>query len=224
MCLNSRPHAFRRDQRLCRDRRPQGRGQCRHHARASAAGQRLARDRQDRACARASALRWHVEPVRLFKIFPPLPPTQPATHQHGAPERVTQLLEAQLAELKSALADMRQDRDRWTAEAADWKRQAQNLLSPPHQSAPLAQPTHPAEIPAVLQPFPRPSTASAGPGAGCGRRGDPMSYPMSLSKWWAKFVTKPHDLLGWFFISAWLCWLWIALPIMSTLPAFAALN
>src|SRR5262249_33287658 len=93
--------------------------------------------------------RWHVEPVELFKIFPPLPPTQPATHQHGVPERVTQLLEAQLAELKSALADMRQDRDRWIAEAADWKRQAQNLLSPPHQSAPLAQPTHPVENPAA---------------------------------------------------------------------------
>src|SRR5262249_56286038 len=74
---------------------------------------------------------------------PPLPPTQPATHQHGAPDRVTQLLEAQLAELKTALADMRQDRDRWIAEAADWKRQAQNLLPPPPRDAlpmQLAQP------------------------------------------------------------------------------------
>src|SRR5262252_8001242 len=126
----------------------------------------------EQSCASVSATRddngrWHVEPAELFKIFPPLPPTQPATHQHGVPERVTQLLEAQLAELKTALADMRQDRDRRIAEAADWKRQAQNLLPAPHQSAPLAQPTHPAEIPAVLQPFPRPSTASAGPGAGC---------------------------------------------------------
>ena len=92
--------------------------------------------------------RWHVEPVELFKIFPPLPPTQPATHQHGVPERVTQLLEAQLAELKSTLADMRQDRDRWIAEAADWKRQAQNLLPAPHQSA-AAQPTRPDETSAV---------------------------------------------------------------------------
>ena len=83
--------------------------------------------------------RWHVEPVELFKIFPPLPPMQSATHQHGASDRVTQLLEAQLSELKSALADMRQDRDRWIAEAADWKRQAQNLLPPPPRDAP---PTH----------------------------------------------------------------------------------
>src|SRR5262245_64628604 len=93
--------------------------------------------------------RWNVEPVELFKIFPPLPPTQPATHQHGVPERVTQLLEAQLAELKNALADMRQDRDRWIAEAADWKRQAQNLLPAPHQSAAPAQPTQPDETSAV---------------------------------------------------------------------------
>src|SRR5262249_44296804 len=92
--------------------------------------------------------RWHVEPVELFKIFPPLPPTQPGTHQHGVPGRVTQLLEAQLAELKNALADMRQDRDRWIAEAADWKRQAQNLLQPPHHSPAAeqaAQPTQPDE-------------------------------------------------------------------------------
>ena len=93
--------------------------------------------------------RWHVEPVELFKVFPPLPPTQPATHQYGVPDRVTQLLEAQLAELKSTLADMRQDRDRWIAEAADWKRQAQNLLPAPHQSAAPAQPTRPDAASAV---------------------------------------------------------------------------
>ena len=106
--------------------------------------------------------RWHVEPVELFKIFPPLPSTQPATHQYGVPERVTQLLEA-LAELKSALADMRQDRDRWIAEAADWKRQAQNLLPSPHQYGAPEQPaqlTQPDEKQAEnlpLEPVPQPS-------------------------------------------------------------------
>ena len=97
--------------------------------------------------------RWHVEPVELFKIFPPLPPTQPATHQHGVPERVTQLLEAQLAELKTALADMRQDRDRWIAEAADWKRQAQNPLPPPPRDAPPTQPAQPDENPVETTGF-----------------------------------------------------------------------
>ena len=97
--------------------------------------------------------RWHVEPVELFKIFPPLPPMQPATHQHGAPDRVTQLLEAQLAELKNALADMRQDRDRWIAEAADWKRQAQNLLPPPPRDALTTQPAQPDENPVETTAF-----------------------------------------------------------------------
>ena len=100
--------------------------------------------------------RWHVEPVELFKIFPPLPPTQPATHQHGVPEPVTQLLEAQLAELKTALADMRQDRDRWIAEAADWKRQAQNLLPPPPRDALPTQPAQPDENPSKPRAFSRP--------------------------------------------------------------------
>ena len=100
--------------------------------------------------------RWHVEPVELFKIFPPLPPTQHATHQHGALDRVTQLLEAQLAELKTALADMRQDRDRWIAEAADWKRQAQNLLPPPPRDALPTQPAQPDENPSKPRAFSRP--------------------------------------------------------------------
>jgi hypothetical protein len=97
--------------------------------------------------------RWHVEPAELFKIFPPLPPAQPATLQHGVPDRVTQLLEAQLAELRSALADMRQDRDRWIAEAADWKRQAQNLLAPPSvRDAPPTQPAQPDQAPDETAP------------------------------------------------------------------------
>jgi hypothetical protein len=94
-----------------------------------------------------------IEPAELFKIFPPLPPAQPATLQHGAPDRVTQLLEAQLVELRSALADMRQDRDRWIAEAAGWKRQAQNLLAPPPvRDAPPTQPAQPDQVPDEAAP------------------------------------------------------------------------
>jgi hypothetical protein len=42
---------------------------------------------------------------------------------------------AMVALLREQLADMRQQRDHWQNEAADWKRQAQNLLPPP-QPAP----------------------------------------------------------------------------------------
>src|SRR5262245_61081403 len=88
--------------------------------------------------------RCRAEPVESFKILPPLPPTQPATHQHGAPEHVTQLLEAQLAELRNILADMRRreedlqrDRDHWRTAFEN----AQRLLpAPALQSAPPAQP------------------------------------------------------------------------------------
>src|SRR3954451_6657395 len=38
-----------------------------------------------------------------------------------------------VALLREQLAEMRQQRDHWQTEAADWKRQAQNLLPPPHQ-------------------------------------------------------------------------------------------
>ena len=93
--------------------------------------------------------RWHVEPVELFKIFPPLPPTQPATHQHGAPDRVTQLLEDQVAELRTMLANMRQretdlqrDRDHWRTAFENTQRL---LPAPAHQDAAGAQPTQPTQ-------------------------------------------------------------------------------
>jgi hypothetical protein len=93
--------------------------------------------------------RWHVEPVELFKIFPPLPPTQPTTHQHGAPDRVTQLLEDQVAELRIMLANMRQreadlqrDRDHWRTAFENTQRL---LPAPAHQDAAGAQPTQPTQ-------------------------------------------------------------------------------
>jgi hypothetical protein len=56
-----------------------------------------------------------------------------------------------VALLREQLADMRQQRDHWQIEAADWKRQAQNLLPPP-QPAPqqaATSETAPATEPAT---------------------------------------------------------------------------
>lgn len=97
---------------------------------------------------RDDAGRWHVEPVELFKIFPPLPPTQPATHQHGAPDRVTQLLEEQVAELRTMLADMRRREDDLQRDRDHWRtafESAQRLLpAPTHQDEAPTQPAQPA--------------------------------------------------------------------------------
>ena len=97
---------------------------------------------------RDDAGRWSVEPAELFKIFPSLPPAQPASHHHAAPDRVTQLLEDQVAELRTMLANMRQreedlqrDRDHWRTAFEN----TQRLLPPSlHQDAAPAQPTQPA--------------------------------------------------------------------------------
>jgi hypothetical protein len=106
---------------------------------------------------RDDAGRWHVEPVELFKIFPPLPPPQPATHQHGAPDRVTQLLEDQLAELRSMLADMRRREDDLQRDRDHWRtafENAQRLLpSPPLQDDAPAQPTQPDQNPVESPPL-----------------------------------------------------------------------
>jgi len=47
---------------------------------------------------------------------------------------------------------------------------------------------------------------------------------MSLSQWWAEFVTKPQHWLFWVWVVGWLLWLTLLLPIMSTLAALAALK
>ena len=97
---------------------------------------------------RDDAGRWHVEPVELFKIFPPLPPTQPPTHQHGAPDRVTQLLEDQVAELRTMLADMRRREDDLQRDRDHWRTAFENtqrlLTAPTHQDEAPAQPPQPA--------------------------------------------------------------------------------
>ena len=46
--------------------------------------------------------RWHIEPVELFKIFPPLPPTQPATRDERHPSRPPRsIIAVQLCELRA---------------------------------------------------------------------------------------------------------------------------
>lgn len=98
---------------------------------------------------RDDAGRWSVEPAELFKIFPPLPSAQPATLQNGAPERVTQLLEDQVAELRSMLADMRRREDDLQRDRDHWRTAFENtqrlLPAPPLQDAAPAQPTQPTQ-------------------------------------------------------------------------------
>jgi hypothetical protein len=67
---------------------------------------------------------WSVEPVELHRVFPPAAAMPKALPQDAQTD-------ALVAELRAQLADMRAQRDAWQAEAADWKRQAQNLLPPP---------------------------------------------------------------------------------------------
>jgi hypothetical protein len=111
---------------------------------------------------RDDAQRWHVEPAELFKIFPPLPPTQPPTHQYGAPDRVTQLLENQVTELRSMLADMRRREDDLQRDRDHWRtafENTQRLLAPPtHQDDAPAQPTQPPLLPPGETPPIQPSS------------------------------------------------------------------
>jgi hypothetical protein len=63
---------------------------------------------------------WSIEPVELFRVFPPLAlPTTPATAQPAQIERdaTTDVLVAELrqviADLRRDQDDLRQERDRW---------------------------------------------------------------------------------------------------------------
>jgi hypothetical protein len=74
---------------------------------------------------------WQIDPAEFHRCFPPLVTggaEQPPLHRDATAD-------AMVALLREQLADMRQQRDHWQNEAADWKRQAQNLLPPP-QPAP----------------------------------------------------------------------------------------
>jgi hypothetical protein len=74
---------------------------------------------------------WQIDPAEFHRTFPPLL----TASAEQPPRQQDATADAMVALLREQLADMRQQRDHWQIEAADWKRQAQNLLPPP-QPAP----------------------------------------------------------------------------------------
>jgi len=74
---------------------------------------------------------WQIDPAEFHRTFPPLV----TAGSEQPPKQQDATADAMVALLREQLADMRQQRDHWQTEAADWKRQAQNLLPPP-QPAP----------------------------------------------------------------------------------------
>lgn len=79
---------------------------------------------------------WQIDPAEFHRIFPPL---KIAT-DHLAPQQRDATTDQLVAELRAVIADLRQDRDHWRTEAADWKAQAQRLLPSPQQQATDPQP------------------------------------------------------------------------------------
>ncbi len=63
---------------------------------------------------------WHVEPVELHRVFPPL--ASPEAMPRNAPADAA--TDALVAELRAVVADLRADRDAWRA-------QAERLALPP---------------------------------------------------------------------------------------------
>lgn len=53
---------------------------------------------------------WHVEAVELHRVFPPVEASSAAVPQHASTD-------ALVAELRAVIADLRQDRDAWRAQA-----------------------------------------------------------------------------------------------------------
>jgi len=77
---------------------------------------------------------WRVEPVELFRVFPPaaLPEGDAAPVPRAAPPDAAAATYALVAELRAVIADLRQDRDHW-------REQAQRLSLPkPPEPAPEA--------------------------------------------------------------------------------------
>jgi hypothetical protein len=85
---------------------------------------------------------WCIDPAEFHRTFPPL---VTAGSAEQPPQHRDATADAMVALLREQLADMRQQRDHWQNEAADWKRQAQNLLplpqSGPQQAATLEKPS-----------------------------------------------------------------------------------
>ena len=87
---------------------------------------------------------WCIDPAEFHRTFPPL--VMAGAEQ---PPKQQDATDAMVALLREQLADMRQQRDHWQTEPADWKRQAQNLLPPP-QPAPQQAAT--SENPPATEP------------------------------------------------------------------------
>jgi hypothetical protein len=67
---------------------------------------------------------WHVEPVELHRVFPPLPSAAgrpdgdtTALPRDAAPDAAGRTTDALVAELRAVIADLRQDRDEWREQA-----------------------------------------------------------------------------------------------------------
>jgi hypothetical protein len=66
---------------------------------------------------------WRIEPVELFRVYPPVSPVddnQPATEtasDMGGLQREIELLRQRLAEKGELIDDLREDRDRWRDQA-----------------------------------------------------------------------------------------------------------
>ena len=90
---------------------------------------------------------WQIDPAEFHRTFPPL--VTPGAGQPPLQRDAT--ADAMVALLREQLADMRQQRDHWQTEAADWKRQAQNLLPSPQPAPPQAATT---ETTSATEPAP----------------------------------------------------------------------
>ena len=79
---------------------------------------------------------WRVEACEVERLYPLTTPEEArpdappaALPRQAPPESAGSTTDALVAELRAALADMRQQRDRWEAQADSWKAQAERLTT-----------------------------------------------------------------------------------------------
>jgi excisionase family DNA binding protein len=75
---------------------------------------------------------WRIEPVELFRVFPPAARTEGDSApmpRDAPPDAAAAATDALVAELRAVITDLRQDRDQW-------REQAQRLALPAPQPAP----------------------------------------------------------------------------------------
>jgi len=73
---------------------------------------------------------WQIDPAELHRVFPPLP--APATGSSATAQRDA-MADALVAELRTVIADLRQDRDRWR-EAFERQQRALPMLAQPGET------------------------------------------------------------------------------------------